>query len=106
MTRTKSPLEAAAGKLISAIQKEWFDEIGESSADESEQVMHTSHGLLHGAKTGSIAGVLGGGSVPEFLGSKWVAAHPNVWPFIKALEGEALRGIPGDGGHGHGHDSI
>lgn len=39
MTRSRTPLEAAAGKLIAAIQKEWGLEAGESTSAASENVM-------------------------------------------------------------------
>ena len=90
MSRTRTTLEVAAGKLTSAIQREWSAEAGEPSAALSEQVMHASHSLLQAAKAGSIASVVGLGSVSEFLGKQWVHAHPRVWPHIQVLEAIAL----------------
>ncbi len=86
MTRKRTPLEAAAGKLISAVQREWGIEIGEPQAVESENVMHNCHVLLQAAKTGSLTFALSGISVTEFLGSNWVTSHPNVLPYIRFLE--------------------
>jgi hypothetical protein len=87
MSRNRTPLEAAAGKLISSIQKEWGEETGRREADASEEVMHTSHALLQAAaRTGSIGSAIGTGSVAEFLGAQWVTSHPNVLPYIHALE--------------------
>ena len=40
MAKVRSKLEAAAGKLISAIQKEWIEELGEPQAEDSERVMN------------------------------------------------------------------
>lgn len=83
----RTPLEAAAGKLISAIQKEWGEEAGRPESAVSEEVMHTSHDLLQAAvREGSIAGALGTRTVAEFLGVQWVHEHPKVWPAIQALE--------------------
>lgn len=90
MPRARTTLEVAAGRLISAIQREWGTEAGESSAEASEKVMHASHSLLQAAKAGSIAIVVGSGSVSEFLGKQWVHAHPKVWPYIQGLEAVAL----------------
>ena len=90
MPRTRTPLEAAAGKLVSAISKEWSIEAGEASAELTEHVMHTPHSLLNAAKQGSIAGVVGSGTVSAFLGKQWVESHPNVWPSIYELERVAL----------------
>jgi hypothetical protein len=90
MPRDRTPLEKAAGKLISAIQREWTAELGEPEADASEAVMHASHSLLQAASaSGSISRVIGVGSVSEFLGQVWVDAHPNVLPAIHALEAYA-----------------
>jgi hypothetical protein len=86
MTRSRTPLEAAAGKLIGAIQKEWGIDAGEPESAESEDVMHAAHDLMQAAsKFGSISNVVGSGSVSTFLG-EWVAAHPRVLPYIVALE--------------------
>lgn len=87
MPRNRTPLEKAAGKLISAIQREWMAELGDLQADASEAVMHASHELLQAASAfGSISSVIGGGSVSEFLGRVWVDAHPSVLPAIRSLE--------------------
>ncbi|MFE1572907.1 hypothetical protein ACFIQG_13940 [Comamonas odontotermitis] len=87
MTRSRTGLEAAAGKLITAIQKEWHIEAGEPGAVASENVMHSAHLLLAASKSGSIASVIGSGSISTFLGAQWVEAHPRVLPYIAALEG-------------------
>ena len=86
MKPIKTPLEAAAGKLISAIQKIWLAESGSSTGDEAEAVMHHSHDLLIGAKTGTIAATLAGGTVAEFLGEAWVASHSGIQPHVEALQ--------------------
>lgn len=88
MTRSRTPLEAAAGKLIAAIQREWGIEAGEPGSAASENVMHAAHELLQAAsKLGSIASVTGSGSVSTFLGEQWVQVHPKVLSYIAALEG-------------------
>jgi hypothetical protein len=93
MPRDRTPLQKAAGKLISAIQREWTAELGEPEADATEAVMHASHSLLQAASaSGSIFRVIGAGSVSEFLGQVWVDAHPNVLPAIRALEACASDG--------------
>lgn len=83
----RSPIAAAAGKLISAIQKEWGEEAGRPESAVSEEVLHTSHGLLQAATpNGSIASAVGTRTLAEFLGTQWVHDHPKVWPHIQALE--------------------
>ena len=87
MPRDRTLLEKAAGKLILAIQKEWTAEMGEPKAGLSEAAMYASHSLLRAASaSGSISGVVGRGSVSEFLGQDWVDSHLNVLPAIRALE--------------------
>jgi hypothetical protein len=86
MPKQRTDLEAAAGKLILAIQQEWDREIGEPSAAESEAVMHSSHGLLQAAKSNAIEALLDGRSVAQYLGPSWVGRHPRVSPAIKSVE--------------------
>ncbi|MFS2166012.1 hypothetical protein [Variovorax sp. Varisp62] len=88
MTRSRKPLEAAVGKLIAAIQKEWGNEAGEPESAASENAMHAAHKLLQAAsKLGSIESVIGPGPVSTYLGAQWVQAHPRVLPYIEILEG-------------------
>jgi hypothetical protein len=86
MTRTRTPLELAAGKLIVAIQKEWGAELGEPGSAAPEEVMHASHDLLQAAKAGALVNLPGSASVSEFLGVQWLQAHPSVRPYVQALE--------------------
>jgi len=75
--------------LISAIQKEWGRELGESNASVSEAVMELAHELLQARSAENIKSILGQRSVAEFLGELWVARHPAVVQAIQGLE-EAL----------------
>jgi hypothetical protein len=86
MPKEKTKTEAAAGRLISAIQKEWNAELGEPGASLSENVMYSAHDLLQARTSESIRSVLGSNSVTEFLGKTWVTRHPAVLPAIAALE--------------------
>lgn len=86
MAKQRTPLEHAAGKLISALQKEWHDELGEPCASVSEAVVHNSHALLQGAKDGSVHDLLRSGTVTDFIGRAWVLVHPRVLPAIRAFE--------------------
>jgi hypothetical protein len=52
--------------------------------------MHASHELLQAAKTGALSNAIGSGTISEFLGTQWVACHPQVWPHIQALEAISL----------------
>lgn len=86
MPREKSESEKAAGKLISAIQKEWNKEIGTPQSEQSEDVMDLAHKLLQ-ARTAEVMNVLlANKSICEFLGEFWVRRHPSVSSAIHALE--------------------
>lgn len=86
MPKQKTEIEAVAGRLISSIQKEWTSELGEESAPESEEVMHTSHYLLQAAKANTLASLLDGRTIAQFLGPSWVDRHPRVMPAIKEFQ--------------------
>jgi hypothetical protein len=86
MTKQRTELERAAGKLISAIQKQWSAEAGEPGSAVSEEAMHNCHDLLAASKDGTLQAVLRGGSVTDFIGRAWVQKRPAVRPAILAFE--------------------
>ena len=86
MAKDKNKIEIAAGNLISAIQKEWNNEIGEPEAVTSEEIMNKGHDLLKGAKNNNLENVLKGMSVSQFLGDMWVQKHQSVKKSILSLE--------------------
>ena len=86
MPKHRSESEKAAGYLVSAIQKEWGNEVGESSSAISEAVLELAHELLQAKSAGNIKRILGQRAVAEFLGELWVARHPAVTPAIRGLE--------------------
>lgn len=88
MASKKSALEKAAGKLISSIQKEWDNELGESVAEISEAVMDKGHELLLASKNGEVRSILCGLNVTQFLGELWVRRHPEVKESIAKFERE------------------
>jgi hypothetical protein len=90
MSKRRTPLEAAAGKLISAIQKEWGELAGEPAAQDAEEVMNRAHELLQASASDSVQGLLAGRSVREFLDAVWVEMHPAVVPYTEAFDA-ALR---------------
>ena len=86
MPKSRTELEIAAGKLISAIQKEWGNELGESVAEVTEQVMGLAHSLLQARTYIAMRSLLGSRSIVEYLGEVWVRRHPSVEPYIESLE--------------------
>ena len=86
MPREKSKSECAAGRLILAIQKEWWLELGEPQAEQSELVMGRAHELLQARHADSMLSVLGSKSVAEFLGESWLQSHKGVASSMCELE--------------------
>ena len=78
MTKQRTKLEMAAGKLISAIQKEWGNELGESVSDINEDVLGKGHEILQAAKNNCVKKLLNGMSTTQYLGDVWVRKHPQV----------------------------
>lgn len=86
MVKIKSELQKAAGKLISTIQKEWGEELGNSNANFSERVMDAAHDILQAGSAEQARELLGALTVRQFLGDVWVQSHPEVIPAILAIE--------------------
>ena len=79
-------MEHAAGKLISAIQKEWGHEFGEPAAEISEDIIDKGHDLLQAIKNDEIHPILDGLTVTEYLGASWDQNHPSVMKYITCVE--------------------
>jgi len=82
----KTEFQRAAGKLISAIQKEWGEGLGEKHADFSENVINAAHDILQCRSSEKLRALLGVKNVRQHLGDVWVQRHPNVKPAIAELE--------------------
>jgi hypothetical protein len=90
MPRKRNPVGIAAGKLILAIRKEWSEAAGEPDALIAQQVMDRAHTLLQASQSSSVANLLDGRSVAEYLDPVWIETHPSVQPSVAAFV-EALR---------------
>lgn len=86
MAENKTEVQRAAGGLISAIQKEWGADLGESHAGFSEDVMNAAHDLLQAGTAEDMRKILGPMTAKQFLGDVRVQKHPNVKPAIESLE--------------------
>jgi hypothetical protein len=91
MAHTLTVLERATGRLVFAIQREWTAEAGGPCAAECEDAMRSAQRLLLSARGGSLVPLIGVGSVTRYIGRKWIAAHPWVWPHVQVLESVLLR---------------
>jgi len=85
MPRKRTESAEAADKLISAIQKEWGEELGESVAEVTEQIMDLAHELLQAHTAQAMAFILGSRTITQYLGELWVELHPSVVPAIAKL---------------------
>lgn len=97
MPKKRSDYQKAAGKLISAIQKEWGNESGEPTEEFSEDVMGAAHILLQAGTEEKAKEILGPLTVRQYLGDVWVQGHPRVKPAISVIE-ELL-----ENNHANGH---
>lgn len=86
MPKNKTELQRAVGKLISSIQKEWGNELGEPDAEFSEAVLNAAHDLLPAGTADDMKRILGSRTVRQHLGDLWVQKHPRVKPAIEAIE--------------------
>lgn len=83
MPRKKTELQKSLGQLISVIQKEWGEQLGETqAANLTEDVMDLAHKLLQASTPDRVNDLLGSLSIKQYLGEVWVQAHPNVKPVI------------------------
>jgi len=89
MPKQTTELQKALGKLISVIQKEWGEQLGETHAAElSEDVMDLAHKLYQAKTAEGIKKILGSLTIRQYLGDLWVQAHPNVKTAIQSVEDE------------------
>ena len=86
MPKEKKAEEKAAGKLISVIQKEWHEQVGEKAGEETEEIIGKAHYLLQARNAEKMKLLLGNLSVQQYIGDIWLQKHPNVKPYVKALE--------------------
>lgn len=86
MSKKKNDFKKAAGKLISAIQKEWGNELGTPNAEFSERAMNAAHNLLQADTIEKARELLGTMTVRQYLNDVWVQSHPSVKSAISIIE--------------------
>jgi hypothetical protein len=86
MQNRHAELARHLSKLISAIQRQWMEQLGEPEAPLSEAAMHRAHKLLTAAQEGRAAAALAGGSVADFLGRDWLDAQPWAGPHVQKIQ--------------------
>ena len=86
MPKKRSEYHAAVGKLISAVQKEWANEVGTSTSEFTQAVISAGHLLLNAKDLEQARELLGGRTVQQFLGDVWVRKHPLVKDYIDRVQ--------------------
>jgi hypothetical protein len=87
MPRNRTPLQAAVGQLILAIQKEENLVVGDSKLWPSAQSARENADELFACATDPavLREKLAGKSVSEYIGAGWLATHPSVRPALAAV---------------------
>ena len=79
MTRIRSDLDKALGRLVIEAQKAEEPVVGDARLwPEAQNARERSEGLLWALRQGHFAEVLGGSSVLESLGEEWVCKNSRV----------------------------
>ena len=68
MPKARTRVEAAAGRLVSAVQKEGGLELVTSAVGTTEHVLSLAHELLQATKPGNLNSTLSSAAVSQFLG--------------------------------------
>lgn len=94
MQNRPSELARHVSKLISAIQKQWMEELGEPDAPVTETVLQNAQQLLTAIRDGSIARLLAEGTIEQHLGASWIASHPWAKPHVRKIEAAISTAYP------------
>lgn len=73
-------------KLISAIRKQWREELGGSEAPATESALRNVQDLLTAVRDGSIMSLLAQDSIARHLGEDWLACNPWAQPHVRKIE--------------------
>jgi hypothetical protein len=94
MQNRPSELARHVSKLISAIQKQWMEELGEPEAPATEAALQSAQRLLTAIRDGSIARLLADGTIGQHLGGSWIATHPWAKPHVQKIESAIRTAFP------------
>lgn len=89
--RVRTEVERAAGRLVSAIQREWVAALGTAEGSNAERVLQQAHGLLLAIRRDALEDEVGQKTVSQYLGADWVEAHAVVKQKIEELVAELQR---------------
>jgi hypothetical protein len=86
MTRNRAATGRAAGKLISAIQREWNMEIGEAMPMPPNTPWVSRMASFQAVSQGRLEQELNDRAITNHIGAPWIKRHPAVAQAIQALE--------------------
>jgi hypothetical protein len=73
-------------KLISALQKQWREELGGPEAPATEAALKRAQDLLTAVRDGSAPRLLAESTVHGYLGEAWLTANPWAGPHVQRIE--------------------
>jgi hypothetical protein len=73
-------------KLISALQKQWREELGGQEATATEAVLRKAQTLLTAVRDGTILRLLADGPLERHLGETWLNANAWAKPHVQKIE--------------------
>jgi hypothetical protein len=85
MSKNRTHLEYAIGRLIVMTQRAWMEEAGLPHAEETLSVTYRCHHLLQAAKAGELVDLLKGRTIAGYVGGLWLDAHQEVIPYVEAV---------------------
>jgi hypothetical protein len=85
MQNRQSDQARQLSKLISALQKQWQQELGEPGATLTEAALRGAQSLLSASHSGVIAGMLASAPIEHHVGADWVAANPWAQPYLARI---------------------
>ncbi|MFN5745164.1 MAG: hypothetical protein ACK443_03630 [Methylococcaceae bacterium] len=85
MQNRQSDQARQLSKLISAMQKQWQQELGELGAALTEAALRGAQNLLSASHSGAIAGMLASAPIEHHVGMDWVAANPWAQPYLSHI---------------------
>lgn len=93
MPRSRSAVESAAGKVISAVRKVWTYRLGTDQAAMAEATMNLAHDLQAAVRKHQLTELLSGRTVRAYLGEDRISSHPGVDEAVRKLERALLDNV-------------
>ena len=86
---TSTPLQEAVQQLASVVKVEWESDLPNAPAwfgPEGERVYENTMRLLNAVQTSSVASLLNGATVHEYLGASWLDCHGKAYDHAEHVQ--------------------